>query len=136
MKVTNATIWASQGPMAKLAGMKLPVKTSYGLAKLAQGLNSQLKVLSETRNALIKKHGKPDEKTGQPVVNANTPEMEAFAKEWAEILGEEVEVTVDKVMIPEAVVTTCQKCGLVISTPFVIEPAILLALDDFIGIKD
>ena len=57
MKLNNGEIFNAREPLQKLLQEKIPVKVSYGLAKLANGLNNQLKIIDDFRNGLIKTYG-------------------------------------------------------------------------------
>lgn len=58
MKLNNGEIFTASEPLKKLLEEKFPVKVSYGLAKLANKLQEQLKVIDDVRNGLIKTYGK------------------------------------------------------------------------------
>ena len=134
VKVSNAEIWSASQPMQSMLGQKFPVMVSYKLAKLANKLQEPIKVIDETRRALVKKHGKKDEKSGQDMVLPGTPEMEAFSKEWVELMTQVQEIDIEPVRIPEKVAATCDKCHHNMDRMLELEPAILLALDKFIEV--
>jgi hypothetical protein len=146
-KLTNAEIWTAQTILPNLLNQKFPVMVSYKLAKLAQKIKEPALVIEETRNALIKKHGKPNDRTGQAEVTQTitetvdgkevakpNPAMAAFSEEWAKLLKLEVEVEFDKVKLPDKVASTCDKCHHNMDRPLEIEPGILLALDKFVEV--
>jgi hypothetical protein len=133
VKVTNQAIWQALIPLRTLLAQKFPVRTSYNLAKMAQGSQGQYDVLNETRNQLITKYGELDEK-GKPTIKEGTPALESFLKEWVELMALEVEVAVDEVKLPVLVASTCDKCHHNMDKPFEIEPSVLMLLDKFIGI--
>ena len=133
MKLTNGDIFASREPLQKLLDQKFPVKTAYGLARLANKLQEQLKVIEEVRNGLVKKHGEKDER-GQLLVKQDSKNWERFADEFNELMAQEVEVVFDKVKIPEKVAGTCDKCHNNMDRALEIEPNILMALDKFVDV--
>jgi hypothetical protein len=134
MKVTNGTIFSAREPLRILLGQKFPVMVSYKLAKMAHVVQDQLHIITETRNALIEKHGTKEKGKPGKTVPPNTPAMEAFSKELAELLELEVELKIEKVKLPEKVAATCDKCHHNMDRPLEIEPSILLALEDFIEV--
>jgi len=134
MKVTNAEIWGSQGAIRQMLSQKLPVRASHDFARMAKKLNEQWQVINEERNRLVTIHGEKDKKTGQTQVKVNTPEMEAFNKDFQELLAIEVDIDVKPVKLPEVIAATCDKCHHNMDRPFEIEPAILFALDKFVEV--
>ena len=120
MKLTNGEIFNAREPLAKIMAEKFPVKTSYGLAKLAAKLNDQLQIIEKVRQGLIETYG---EKTpDNPMEIRVNPQSEGFLKftsELGELFSQEVEIVFDVVTLPDALE---------------IEPAILMALDKFIKI--
>ncbi len=120
MKLRNGEIFSAKEPLSKLMEHKFPVKTSYGLAKLAQKLNPQLQIIDDVRNGLIKTYGK--ESKGNPQETRVDPADESFPKfveEMNELLAQEVEIVFDKVKLPE---------------DLEVEPSILILLDKFIEV--
>ena len=113
---------------------KLPVLASYKLAKLANKLNDQLKVIEEVRQGLIRKYGTPDEKGRGISVKQDSEGFEQFAAEFNELMEQEVEVIIEKVRLPEKVSSTCDSCKHVIDVPLMIEPNILMPLEEFIEV--
>ncbi len=123
MKLTNGQIWISSQAVKTLMGEKLPVQTSMRLVKLAQEIDIHLAVINSVRNNLITTHSTEKDKAGQPMINENTPEMEAFAKDWAELMATEIDVEFkgEKIKLPWTVN---------------IEPSTLIALEPFIDIQE
>jgi len=135
MKLTNGEIFMAREPLGKLMEQKFPVKTSYGLAKLASKLNDQLKVIDDVRNGLIKTYGEPDKENSQQI--RVDPEGESFGKfveELNELFSQEVEVVFDKVKLPEKVAATCDACKHNMDKSLEIEPSVLMALDKFVEV--
>jgi hypothetical protein len=119
MKLTNGQIWIAAPAIKGLMDQKLPVQTSMRLVKLAQEMDIHLSVINGVRNNLIKQYG--TEANGQVTINANTPEMESFTKDWAELIAQEIEVEFkgEKIKLPWTVN---------------IEPSTLMALEPFVDI--
>ena len=156
MKLTNGQVLATRQPLATLIAAKFPVRVSYNLAKLAQKLNGQMKIIEDVRNELVKKWGEKNERgqvsipqfvdkkdaegkpvldeKGKPVQEPN-PGIAKFSEEFAQLLEEEVELDIkEKVKLPEKVACACDKCHNNMDRPLEIEPNILMALDLFIEI--
>lgn len=135
MKLSNGEIFMAREPLAKLMEQKFPVKVSYNLAKMANKLNEQLKVIDEVRNGLIKTYGKPDEDNPQQLTVAQDSEnFPKFMEEFAELMNQEVELVFDKVKLPEKVAATCDKCSHNMDKSLEIEPNILLTLEKFVEV--
>ena len=135
MNLTNGEIFNAKEPLQKLMEVKLPVKASYDVAKLANKLNEQLKVIGDVRTGLIKTYGKPNPENSQEI--SVDPQGEGFAKfaeEMDTLLAQEVEVVFDKVKLPEKVAATCDKCDHNMDKAFEIEPSVLMALEKFIEV--
>lgn len=137
MKLNNGEIFASREPLQKLLGEKFPVKVSYGLAKMANKLNDQLKVIDDVRNGLIKTYGEPDPENSQNIRVAPEGEnFEKFVEEMNELFSQEVEVVFEKVKLPEKVAATCDKCSHNMDKMLEIEPSVLMALEKFVSVGD
>jgi hypothetical protein len=99
LKITNGEIYVSREPLRKLFIQKLPVQAAYKLTTLAAELDPQLKIIEDMRNNLIRKYQKDE--TG---IKNGTPEMAEFAKDFAEVLAEEVEIKYsEKIKLPYTV---------------------------------
>jgi len=120
VKLTNGEIFNAKDPLQKLLYEKLPVKTSYGLAKLAAKLDAQLQVIEKVRQGLITTYGEKD--PDNPARTNVLPQMEGFQKfmaEYGELMAQEVEIVFDVVTLPDTLE---------------VEPATLMALDKFIEV--
>ena len=120
MKLTNGEIFNAKEPLEKLLQEKLPVKTSYGLAKLASKLNDQLQVIEKVRQGLILTYGEnnPD----NPIQIRVDPQSEGFSKfaeELGELMTQEVEIVFEKVTLPDTLE---------------VEPSVLMALEKFVKV--
>ena len=118
MKLTNLEIFNAKEPLQKLLSEKLPVKVSYGLAKLAAKLNDQLGVIDKVRQGLIQTYGEKDPDNPQQIkVSPQSEGFPKFADEYGELMTQEVELVIDVVTLPDTLE---------------VEPAVLMALDKFI----
>ena len=158
MKLTNGEIFNAKAPLEKLLVEKFPVKTSYGLAKLANKLNDQLQVIEKVRQGLFQTYGEPDPKNqtqltmqsaieerddegnvkqdaeGNPITIPN-PKFPKFAEELGELFSQGVEIVFDAVTLPEKVAATCDKCNHNMDKALEVKPAILMALEKFIKVE-
>ncbi len=134
MRVKNGDIFLAREPLQKLMEVKLPVKASYQVAKLANKLNEQLKVIDVVRNGLIKNYGETDER-GQGSIKQDSPNFQKFVDEFSELLEQEVEIVFEKVKLPEKVAATCDKCNHNMDKPLELEPSILMALEKFVEVE-
>ncbi len=123
MKLNNGEIFQAREPLAKLMEQKFPVKVSYGLAKLANKLQGQLKIIDDVRNGLINTYGKLDE-AGQVMVKTDSENFPKFVSEVDELMNQEVEVVIEKVQLPEKVDERTIE----------IEPSVLMALEKFVEV--
>ena len=120
MKLTNGEIFNAREPLVKLLQEKLPVKTSYGLAKLAAKLSDQLGVIDKVRQGLFQTYGKKDPKNMMRLsIDPQGENFPKFASEMGELLAQEVEIVFDVVTLPDTLE---------------IEPATLMALDKFVKV--
>ncbi len=120
MKLTNGEIFNAKEPLEKLIQEKLPVKASYGLAKLAAKLNDQLQVIEKVRQGLIQTYGEKDPDNPMRIrVDPQGEGFSKFAEEYGELMAQEVEIVFDVVTLPDTLE---------------VEPAVLMALDKFIKI--
>ncbi len=120
MKLTNAEIFNVKEPLQQLVAMKFPIKTSLALAKLVQKLNEHLIPAEQVKDGLVKTYGKPDPKNSQSIqIQPGDEKWSKFAKEYAELMAQEVEVVFQKVALPDTLE---------------IEPAVVMALEKFITI--
>ena len=120
MKLTNGEIFNAKQPLEKLLKEKLPVKVSYGLAKLAAKLNDQLQVIEKVRQGLIQTYGEKDSENPMQIrVSPQSEGFPKFAEEYGELMTQEVEIVFDVVTLPDTLE---------------VEPTVLMALDKFIKV--
>ncbi len=131
MKLKNGEIYAAYMALGTLSNEKLPIKTSFGLAKLIIKLDSEFKAIEKIRLALVKEYG--NEKDG--ICSVPPEKRDGFQAKLDELFGLEAKIgEIVKVKLPEVIAATCDKCHHNMDKPFVIEPGILVALDKFVSI--
>jgi len=125
MKLTNGEIFKAKRPLDTLMGNKLPVKVSYGLARLSAKLNDQFQVIEKVRLGLCQTYGTPDPRDARqfnvlPIIEGEAnPEYEKFMEEIKELLAQTVEMVIDEVILPDTLE---------------VEPSVLMALVKFIKV--
>lgn len=125
MKLLNGEIFNAREPLQTLMGKELPVKVAYGLAKMANKLNEQFKVIEDVRMGLIRKYGEADKENPQQIaVKLESENYPKFVAEVTELMNQEVEVVIEKVKLPQEVD----------GKPLQIEPSILMALMQFVEV--
>lgn len=119
--LTNGELYGLKGALAELARLDVQAKDGIKIARLIRQLNREIATISDVRNALIAKYalGVQNE-NGQPMVKRDSPEWPLFAKEHDAMMAETVEVTFDKVALPESVVVS-------VGTMVVLEPFLSIA---------
>lgn len=132
MKLSNREIYKAYQALVELGKVKLPVKTSLEVAVLTNKLEAPFKVISGEGDKLIKKYGTKDEKTGQVGLKGNSPKLLDYVKDFDVVLDKEwdEDFTIKKVKLPEKVAGTCDKCNHNLDVTFLIEPAILIPLEE------
>ena len=119
MKLTNLEIFNAKEPLEKLLQEKLPVKSSYGLAKLAAKLGDQLQIIEKVRQGLFQTYGEKDEAARQLKIDPQSEGFPKFATEMGELMAQEVEIVIEVVTLPDTLE---------------VEPATLMALDKFVTV--
>lgn len=135
MEFTNTEILRAHEPLEQLMKAKFPVLVAYGLAKLANAVGAQYKVIEATREALVMSHGTPVE--GMPTrkqIQPGDKGFPEFAVEFGTLLAETTDVDFEVVEIPFTVGATCGTCHERIEIPLEIEPYVLVALERFIKV--
>ncbi len=123
-------IWEASIGFQLLDSLRLPfhVKVSKNLAKVNVALRPHIEVVTEVRNKLIEKHA-PRENGKILPIQPNTPEMQAFDTEWAELCKDKVDVDYEVVSLPEKIASTCDQCHHNMDKPLTIPFKILVLLD-------
>lgn len=125
MKVLNGEIFAAQKPLEALSKERLPIKSSYKIAKLIKECASHLDIIEKLRIGLVQRYGEKDEK-GSYSIKQDTDNWFKFIEEMNILFAQEVDIELEnKIEIPFEV------DGKSIN----VEPSVLIALDKFIEIK-
>lgn len=138
MELKNGEIWKAYPQLAELSKIKLPVKCSLGVATLANKLSQPYTVIEGERVKLVRKYGKEDETTKQLSISVEDENWMAFIKDLEELLdtqwGEEIKF--EKIILPEKIAGTCDKCNHNMDVVFQIEPETLMPLvGKFVEVK-
>jgi len=90
-KISLGELEDIRNSLAKLIGKDLPIKTAYRLSKLAKSIIAEYKLLEENRQKLVKRYG--EETPDGLNVQVKPENAKEFAKEYGELMKEEVEVS-------------------------------------------
>ena len=133
MKIKNEVIYLGGNAIQKLGEIKLPVRVSLTVARLANKLIEAQKPIEEVRKGIVKSYFKKDEKgINIPLTSDQQQELQ---KEIKELMEEEAELDwKDKIKLPEMVSSTCDKCHHNMDKPLEIESNILAILEPFIEV--
>ena len=138
MNLTNGEIFGAWDALNKLTpeGTKFPVKVSMAIVHLRTKLTDPYREIEEVRNGLVKTYGEPDPENPQSLrIDPKGENFGKFAKEFGELMSQEVEVVFEKVKLPEKVAATCDKCSHNMDRMLEIEPSALMALEKFIEVS-
>ena len=117
----NGELYELQPALAELARLDVPAKDGIKIARLIRQLNMEIGTIVAARNALIERHAQGVHNVeGQPIVKRDAPEWPLFAKEHDAMMAEKVEVTFDKVALPESVIVS-------VGTMVALEPFLSIA---------
>jgi hypothetical protein len=122
VKITNGEIFNTSEPLNKLMAAKLPIKTCYQLAKVAQLLSDHITIIGQMRDKLIKDYGTlPKEGPQRPSISPTDEAWPKFAEELGELMAQEVELEFNVVKLP---------------LNFEIETWVIFALEKFIELDE
>jgi len=126
VELLNGEIFVGYEALGELSKKDLPVKISFGLAKLKIALGPLYEAIAIIRTDLIKKYGEEDKETpGNFGIKPNSPNMLKFQDDIIPLMMEKVEVAVDKVVLPLEVD----------GKPFNVSADVLASLDKLIEIE-
>jgi len=123
MELLNTDIFVAFPALAELSQKDLPVKVSFGLAKMSIAMSEHYKAVEQIRNGLVQKYGKTDkDRPNHCEVKSDSENYPKFAEEITELMAQKVEVDFEKVKLPVEVD----------GKPFQVKAQLLVALDKFI----
>ena len=139
IKVKNMDIWMGAGMANALGQVRLPVKTSFEVAKLSNRLAEMRKPIEQVRKGLVDQFAEKDDKgKNKTHENGNVilSDPQCFQKAFDELMDLpcDKDVIEAKIKIPEKISGTCDKCHHNMDRALEIEPAILAALEPFIEV--
>ncbi|MCQ2484750.1 MAG: hypothetical protein MJ168_05390 [Clostridia bacterium] len=117
IKTTIDNIYKANTATQKLAEQALPVKVSYGIAKIMSAVNAELEAVEPQRVKLCEKYGKLSE-DGQKYIIHNPVD---FDREFNELLSLPVELNVNKLKLTDDMKLSAQD---------------ILDLEDFIEVSE
>ena len=134
MKLTYREISATKLSLAKLMAEKFPLAVGHKLIKLAKVLMPEIETYEKLRGDLFKQYGTqtPENPMEYAEPLPTDPKFVPFNQQMKELLDMEVELEIEVVLIPETVVITCPKCGIIAHKPLEVEPLTMLLLESFV----
>ena len=117
---TKGELFSFQEPLRELAKLDVPAKVGIRIARLIRAISQEIGPIEQVRNKLVMKYGKRDER-GQVSVGKDSPEFDAFAKEFGSLMEEKTKVEFEKVVLPDEVHVALD---------------VLVALEPFLAVAD
>ena len=101
MKLKNALLMNEQflKLLKDFSSYRFSPSIALGLIKRYNALEAERKMVNETKNAIVKKYGKGDEKVGYSISPDDKAAMDAFGKEFMELLNIEFDFPFEKLVI-------------------------------------
>lgn len=96
----NVEIYTANQALTELAKRELPVKVSYGLAKIKIAISKPFQAIEEIRTGLVRKYGKEDKETGTVNITPGMPDFGKFQEDYSVLMQETADVTFEKVTLP------------------------------------
>ena len=131
MKLLNQEIWLAYPKLVALSKIPLPVKSGLQIGLLLSKLQQPYIAIERERTKLVNRYGVED---ANHILNVNfdNPKAGDFAVKFGELLmadwGEDIEF--EKAKLFTLMSGDCPHCKGAIDIPFVIDPQILLPLQE------
>ncbi len=138
MKLEKKVIYEAFPMLGQLSKVRLPVRASIDVATIVKKLTPAFEVLSGESDKLVKLYGKKQKGSGIQGIMAGTPEWEKYQADLKIMLeGKwDEDLSIKKVVLPEKITGTCNKCNHNMDVTFEIKPMILVPLlDVFVELK-
>ena len=103
MKVTLKNIYGASNILGLMVEQQLPIRIAFKLTRLITRLNEEYTNLDTTRRTLLKKYGTESENSdpNNPSYTFTSENQENFAKEFNDLLEEEVKIDWDPLSIDD-----------------------------------
>lgn len=102
MKVKASEVWRARLGLDQLAGAKgLAARINYRIAKLIKPLTDEIQALDKQRLELVKELSDKDENGKAIEIAEGTAAFDEFAKQFEELMEEEIDLRVKPVELPE-----------------------------------
>ena len=118
MQAKNGDVWQAREPLQELLKEPWPVKTAYGLARLGRRINEQAMLIEQVRTRLITQYGVANG-AGQIAVTPDSPNWANFVTCFNELMDEDADIPLDKVILPDVEGLSLQPSILMALVPFV-----------------
>ena len=138
MILTNGEVLDAQGALDRLLQNKLPISTSFKLAKVANQLKEPRAAFDKVRDGLMVEFKIKREQKDDKVELKSEEEggLEQFVEKLNELVKEENDLKITPVKLPEKIAATCDKCHHNMDKELEIEGSILVSLEKFITVGD
>ena len=131
MKLLNQEIWLAYPKLVALTKIPLPVKTGIQIGLLTAKLQQAYIIIEGERRKLVDRFG-IDNGHGEKTVDVTNPQYGDFSLKFGELLmlDWKEDIAFEKAVIPTLMAGECPHCQKTINVPFVIDPQILLPLQE------
>lgn len=92
MKIKNKLLWRAKNALDSLFSKPVTGSVRHAIRRVVRPVRVELDSLVETQNELVKKHS-----GGKNKLEPDSPVLVHFQKEWDEVLGQEIELSLDGV---------------------------------------
>lgn len=94
MKIRREQAYELYMALSRMGDVSI-MKTAYAIAKTMSSIRTEAEFFENQRNRLLKKYGK--EEKGNLSISMDNPNWKDFAREYAELASEEIEVEIHQV---------------------------------------
>ena len=94
MKMKREQVYELYMALSRMGDVSV-MKTAYAIAKTMSSIRTEAEFFENQRNRLLKKYGK--EEKGNLSISMDNPNWKDFAREYAELASEEIEVEIHQV---------------------------------------
>jgi len=96
MKITIKKLQEMEPSLGKILKKDMPFKTAYRLKKIAGTMMAEMKIIRDTQNDIVKKHGDAD-KDNSNSYKVPPSKMKEYMKDWDAFNDTEIEIVLAKI---------------------------------------
>lgn len=132
MKLLNQEIWLAYPKLVALSKIPLPIKSGLQIGLLLAKLQQPYIAIERERAKLVNRYGIEDSNTHMQHVEFDNPKAGDFAVQFGGLLMQDwaEDIEFEKAKIFTLMSGDCPHCKGAIDIPFVIDPQILLPLQE------